>query len=104
MCETARWGENIGNGEFLSRPLREISTNQGHPRGVVLPALGALRGLGQARTEPARVPEGFPPLAGIVRGHCGAHSWSGSSETRAGCRRAALRLRGGMIHSEAGQV
>jgi hypothetical protein len=70
MCETARWGENIGNGEFLSRPLREISTNQGHPRGVVLPALGALRGLGQARTEPARVPEGFPPLAGIVRGHC----------------------------------
>ena len=37
-------------------------------RGVVLPALGALRALGQARTAPARVPEGFPPLSGIVRG------------------------------------
>ena len=71
---------------------------------VVLPALGALRGLGQARTEPARVPEGFPPLSGIVRGHCGAHSGSGGSATRACRRRAGLRLRGEMIHPESGQV
>src|SRR6266511_895693 len=57
-------------------------------RVVVMPALWALCGLGQARTEPAWVPECFHPMPGIARGRCGAHPGKGSpNRQRPGCGR-----------------